>query len=138
MEASHGQGGILLQNANTEDMGGTLHLRGSIPVLSSENDNHDNDKDDSGTGTFHGILYNPAIFYNRHQSIESSAERQQILKQSHPSNGIPLSFVQLSTLNPSSTAMDFMNGLCNIILPMLHLLHLQNTNPLFLSGYQGR
>lgn len=80
MEASHGQGGILLQNANTEDMGGTLHLRGSIPVLSSENDNHDNDKDDSGTGTFHGILYNPAISYNRHQPIESSAERQQILK----------------------------------------------------------
>ena len=75
MEASHGHNGIFIQNVNKGDMGGTLHLRGSVPILSRV----DNDYD-SNTNAFHGILYNPVIFYKRHHPIKSSAERQQIFK----------------------------------------------------------
>jgi len=72
MEASFGFGGILLQNANEDDMGGTLHLRGSTPVISN-NENSD-------TPTFHGILYNPALFYNRQTPITTHEQRQHLLK----------------------------------------------------------
>ena len=78
MKASGGKGGIFLQNANEEDMGGTLHLRGSIPVLSQTDD--DGDDNNQSAQKFYGILYNPALFYNRYESIKSSTERQEILK----------------------------------------------------------
>ena len=64
MEASQGHGGILLNNANEDDMGGTLHLRGSIPILSEDGND------------FYGILYNPAIFYNRYEPIQSKSKSQ--------------------------------------------------------------
>ena len=74
MEASQGHGGILLNNANEDDMGGTLHLRGSIPILSEDGND------------FYGILYNPAIFYNRYEPIQSKSQthEQQILKAISP------------------------------------------------------
>jgi len=49
-------------------MGGTLHLRGSVPVPKPNSDG------------IHGILYNPSLFYNRHQVITTKEERQQLLK----------------------------------------------------------
>ncbi|KAL9183944.1 hypothetical protein ACHAXT_002030 [Thalassiosira profunda] len=72
MEASYGLGGILLENANLDDLGSTLYLRGSVPVPASGGDvgAHDNPE-------LHGILYNPAVFYGRHLSIgEDDAERR--------------------------------------------------------------
>jgi len=69
MSASEGHGGIFLHKANEDDMGGTLHLRGSIPILSN--------------AKMHGILYNPALFYERHQP-HSPAHTQQILKSIAP------------------------------------------------------
>ena len=55
MKASNGLGGIFLENAKIDDMGGTLHLRGAIPVPSLEDPN-----------LIHGVIYNPAIFYGRY------------------------------------------------------------------------
>jgi hypothetical protein len=78
MKASHGLGGILLENANEDDMGGTLHLRGCTPVI-SENCNN-------GELNFHGVLYNPAIFYNRHIPVAETTqnEKNQRLKTISP------------------------------------------------------
>lgn len=55
MQVSHGLGGILLENANVHDLGGTLHLRGCIPVPVCATSEHSD---------LYGILYNPAIYYN--------------------------------------------------------------------------
>lgn len=71
MKASHGLGGILLENANADDMGGTLHLRGCTPVIS------ENDTDEEPI--FHGVLYNPGVFYNRHIPM-SADEKNRLLK----------------------------------------------------------
>jgi len=78
MKASHGLGGIFLKNANADDMGETLHLRGCTPVI-SENCN-------SGELMFYGVLYNPAIFYNRHIPVAeiTQDEKNQRLKTISP------------------------------------------------------
>jgi hypothetical protein len=68
MNATNGIGGIFLENANAEDLGGTLHLRGAIPVP-SEN-----------PGQLYGIIYNAAIFYNRYSPLETEESRVQLLK----------------------------------------------------------
>jgi hypothetical protein len=73
MKATNGIGGIFLENANAEDLGGTLHLRGAIPVPSIDNP----DK-------LHGIIYNSAIFYNRHMLVETEENRLQLLKTMAP------------------------------------------------------
>ncbi len=62
MEVTNGVGGILLENANENDMGGTLHLRGAIPIITNQKKE---ENEELGEGDFHGILYNPAIFYER-------------------------------------------------------------------------
>lgn len=72
MKASHGLGGILLENANADDMGGTLHLRGCTPVM------YDNE-DDVDEPSFHGVLYNPSVFYNRHIPMNTD-EKNRLLK----------------------------------------------------------
>lgn len=66
MKSSHGLGGILLENANLDDLGGTLHIRGGIPVpkLVEEKGNNDDEL------SLHGILYNPAVFYNRQLPLD--------------------------------------------------------------------
>ncbi|KAL7534379.1 hypothetical protein ACHAXR_008201 [Thalassiosira sp. AJA248-18] len=82
MKASHGLGGILLENANLDDLGGTLYLRGSVPVPVEEEDpliiqqstpstssSLPSANDDDIDPELHGILYNPAVFYNRHIPI---------------------------------------------------------------------
>ncbi len=74
MEASQGLGGILLQNANQDDIGSTLHLKGCIPVTSNPNTTDNDDCE------FYGILYNPALFYNRQQQQQSREEREKLLK----------------------------------------------------------
>ncbi len=95
MEASFGLGGILLQGANEDDMGGTLHLRGSIPILNIDGGHVHEGKDldeallstTTTTGNdcnLYGILYNPAIFYNRHKPVETPEDRQQLLKTMSP------------------------------------------------------
>lgn len=78
MKESHGLGGIFLENANIDDIGGTLHLRGSIPLMSQGN----NDGNSNNDPTMHGVLYNPAVFYNRHinPSTYTDDEKKQILK----------------------------------------------------------
>lgn len=83
MEASHGLGGILLENANLGDLGGTLHIRGSVPVpiiqSATATTSTSNDVEE-----LHGILYNPAVFYNRHIPLEGDddddSERRKQLK----------------------------------------------------------
>jgi hypothetical protein len=92
MKASHEQGGIFLENANENDMGGVLHLRGSIPIVTIDNDRYDSADsrtnkvairgggDQHDNGTVRGILYNPAVFYNRHETITSPEDRQKVLK----------------------------------------------------------
>lgn len=57
MTASNYRGGILLENANVDDLGGTLHLKGSIPVPAKCG------------GELHGVLYHPAVQYNRQRAI---------------------------------------------------------------------
>ena len=69
MNVTNGIGGIFLENANIEDLGGTLHLRGAIPVPSLENP----DK-------LYGIIYNSAIFYNRYIPLETEESRLQLAK----------------------------------------------------------
>ena len=72
MKASHGLGGILLENANLDDLGGTLHMRGGIAVpIDDEGD------DDKESSSLHGILYNPAVFYNRHLPLNNNNNDQQ-------------------------------------------------------------
>mmetsp|Transcript_20824 Transcript_20824/g.24108 ORF Transcript_20824/g.24108 Transcript_20824/m.24108 type:complete len:319 (-) Transcript_20824:1395-2351(-) len=71
MEISQGQGGIFLKNASEEDLGGTINLRGAIPVTTSSPE---------GSEIIHGMLYNPALFYNKHKPIQSSEEREKLLK----------------------------------------------------------
>jgi hypothetical protein len=67
MKVSHGLGGILLENANLDDLGGTLHMRGGIvvPIDDEEDDNNE-------SSSLHGILYNPAVFYNRHLPLNNN------------------------------------------------------------------
>jgi len=79
MKASRNLGGILLENAKLDDLGGTLHMRGAIPI---EEQSSNNNSDEDTEQQLHGILYNPAIFYNRHLSIppDDIERRQQILK----------------------------------------------------------
>lgn len=71
MEASQGLGGIFLENATEDDLGGSLHLRGAVPVLSSSQN-------------MYGVLYNPAIFYKRNEPIETPEQRQLRLKTLSP------------------------------------------------------
>eukprot|EP00557_Chaetoceros_sp_GSL56_P002087 CAMPEP_0176498912 /NCGR_PEP_ID=MMETSP0200_2-20121128/12614_1 /TAXON_ID=947934 /ORGANISM="Chaetoceros sp., Strain GSL56" /LENGTH=461 /DNA_ID=CAMNT_0017897231 /DNA_START=246 /DNA_END=1631 /DNA_ORIENTATION=+ len=66
MEVSHGLGGILLENANENDMGGTLHLRGSIPVPAVRSATA------GKISELYGILYNPALYYNNDNRTSSS------------------------------------------------------------------
>ncbi len=63
MEVTNGLGGILLENANENDMGGTLHLRGAIPIITNQK---------GGENGEMGILYNPAIFYERESYSEDA------------------------------------------------------------------
>ena len=51
MVASNGRGGILLQNARVDDLGGTLHMKGSVPIPIAN------------SGELYGVLYNPALYY---------------------------------------------------------------------------
>ena len=51
MVASNGRGGILLQNARVDDLGGMLHMKGSVPIPIAN------------SGELYGILYNPALYY---------------------------------------------------------------------------
>lgn len=91
MKASHGLGGILLENANLDDLGGTLHLRGSVPVP-VEGAEHvaiqstTPEEEDEADPELHGILYNPAVFYNRHFAIDTddSDRRKQLRKSLAP------------------------------------------------------
>eukprot|EP00571_Detonula_confervacea_P001968 CAMPEP_0172319884 /NCGR_PEP_ID=MMETSP1058-20130122/38971_1 /TAXON_ID=83371 /ORGANISM="Detonula confervacea, Strain CCMP 353" /LENGTH=473 /DNA_ID=CAMNT_0013035029 /DNA_START=129 /DNA_END=1547 /DNA_ORIENTATION=- len=91
MKASHGLGGILLENANLDDLGGTLYLRGSVPVPMEESDSMlqssiqsttaNTDDNDDPEQQLHGILYNPAVFYDRHLPIEEDdIERRKKLR----------------------------------------------------------
>mmetsp|Transcript_12206 Transcript_12206/g.21157 ORF Transcript_12206/g.21157 Transcript_12206/m.21157 type:complete len:498 (-) Transcript_12206:64-1557(-) len=83
MEASHGLGGILLENANFDDLGGMLHLRGSVPVPVAEAHLSQSTEDEGPE--LHGILYNPAVFYNRHLPINNDSERRdQLLRSAAP------------------------------------------------------
>ena len=78
MRATHGLGGILLENANLDDLGGTLYLRGSVPIPNEDSMTNNTDGD---IPELHGILYNPAVFHNRHDTGEEHEEqRQQLLK----------------------------------------------------------
>jgi len=73
MKASHGLGGILLENATIDDLGGTLHMRGGVPVpmmISSEGDPEDTTTEEQQQ--LHGVLYNPAVFYNRHLPLNTN------------------------------------------------------------------
>ena len=72
MQASAGRGGILLENADLDDMGGNLHLKGAIPVPSL----HD-------STILYGMLYNPALFYERHEP-PNVERRQGLLKKIAP------------------------------------------------------
>ncbi len=86
MKASHGLGGIVLENANLDDLGTTLHLRGSVPIAidgAAIDTNNSNNEHQHDPVKLHGILYNPAVFYNRHIPISHSKDderRQQLLK----------------------------------------------------------
>eukprot|EP00977_Amphora_coffeiformis_P022815 scaffold11584_cov160-Amphora_coffeaeformis.AAC.1 len=74
MKASNGKGGVFLENANLDDLGGRLHLRGAIPVTSEEYP----DK-------LYGILYNPALFYNRFDGpLETKQDQLQLLQKIAP------------------------------------------------------
>jgi len=75
MKASNGEGGIFLENAGVDDLGGTLHLRGAIPVMSENNP----DK-------LHGIIYNPTLFYNRYDDTHDTTaqDRTQLLQKIAP------------------------------------------------------
>jgi hypothetical protein len=65
-------GGILLENANLNDLGGTLHMRGGVPVpIDDEGDN------DNESSSLHGVLYNPAVFYNRHLPLNNNNNNDQ-------------------------------------------------------------
>jgi len=73
LKASHGYGGILLENANEDDIGGILHLRGATPVPS-----------ECSKLKLHGILYNPALFYKYQAAstltIPKKKHHEQLLK----------------------------------------------------------
>mmetsp|Transcript_28219 Transcript_28219/g.56775 ORF Transcript_28219/g.56775 Transcript_28219/m.56775 type:complete len:514 (-) Transcript_28219:202-1743(-) len=73
MKASHGLGGVLLENASIDDLGGTLHMRGGVPVpIMVEEGNPQEDTEQQ----LHGVLYNPAVFYNRHLPLNSNNDEQ--------------------------------------------------------------
>jgi hypothetical protein len=88
MQASHGLGGILLENANLDDLGGSLHLRGGIPVpimAEEEGDRKDIEQQQQPSPPqLHGVLYNPAVFYNRHLPLhndhDGNERKHQLLK----------------------------------------------------------
>lgn len=100
MGASHGLGGIFLENAQLKDLGGTLHLRGGVPVpmevegttSSTQEQLLSNSSSDSSVIgeeeeeiPLHGVLYNPAVFYNRHiQPTEYKEHKKQLLKTMAP------------------------------------------------------
>ena len=102
MEASNNVGGILLENASLDDLGGTLHMRGSVPVPITKTSEqaytataNEMSFDTDITGQqqqqqqqLWGILYNPAIFVcNKHLFTETTdssintKEQQQYRKQ---------------------------------------------------------
>ncbi|KAK1740270.1 hypothetical protein QTG54_009220 [Skeletonema marinoi] len=85
MKASHGLGGVLLENSSIDDLGGTLHMRGGVPVpIMVEEGNPQEDTEQQ----LHGVLYNPAVFYNRHLPLNNNnnhdkddkERKQQLLK----------------------------------------------------------
>jgi len=84
IEISKGQGGIFLHNANEEDLGDILHLRGAIPITSPIPSTPSTELINNNTvqdRIFHGILYNPSLFYNRYDPINQTTEgRKQLLK----------------------------------------------------------
>lgn len=85
MRASHGLGGILLENASLDDLGGTLHMRGGVPVPVGEGVDTETSSTllDTTEQLLHGILYNPAVFYNRHLPLNDEHDRerkQQLLR----------------------------------------------------------
>jgi hypothetical protein len=64
--ASNGYGGIFLENANVNDFNdGILHLRGAIPIPMSLSSNSTINSESVAEPEFHGILYNPYLFYNQ-------------------------------------------------------------------------
>jgi len=71
MKASHNLGGIFLENATEDDIGQTLHLRGAT-IVATPKSNLMNDL------KFHGVLYNPALFYN--DPVSTREQHQQLLK----------------------------------------------------------
>ena len=81
MEASNNLGGILLENASLDDLGGTLHMRGSVPVpitktfeqSSTAMANEMSFDTDITEQQLWGILFHPAIFvHNKHTSTETT------------------------------------------------------------------
>ena len=88
MEISCGLGGILLENANLDDLSSTLYLRGALPVPIMEGREMPeqsavtNNDDEPPEQELHGILYNPAVFYNRHIPLtkDDTERRHQLLK----------------------------------------------------------
>jgi len=73
MTTSHNLGGIFLENATIEDIGGTLHLRGAMPVTASKSSL-------SSELNIHGVLYNPALFYNRNVPAFTPESKKKLLK----------------------------------------------------------
>ncbi|KAL7535853.1 hypothetical protein ACHAWF_005292 [Thalassiosira exigua] len=64
MLASDGLGGVFLEGATRDDLGGTLHLRGGVPVPASVGEG-DNGGDNSGRDgpPLHGVLYHPGTLH---------------------------------------------------------------------------
>lgn len=62
MVASNGRGGILLENARVDDLGRTLHMKGSVPIPIANSDE------------LYGILYNPALHYESRSSSSIMAD----------------------------------------------------------------
>jgi hypothetical protein len=68
-QASFNMGGIFLENAQEDDFGSILHLRGMIPV-------HRHMTKDTERSSLHGVLYHPAFLH-----LTSTAPPQQLQQQ---------------------------------------------------------
>ena len=66
MVASNGRGGILIQNARVDDLGGTLHMKGSVPIPIANSDE------------LYGILYNPALHYESRSSSNTMVDTDDV------------------------------------------------------------
>lgn len=91
MSISEGRGGIFLENATEDDIGGILHLRGCLPIPLSSCSSEDKTMD-GARKELQGVLYNPAVFYQRQftPTIEST----------HTINNTDQNQVMLKTIAP--------------------------------------